>query len=91
MTICEELAADYPQLSDAMNEREVLGMQRYGAPLDPRADGRNFYAEAEEELLDAAVYGRSIRARGEHLGPAFEYHLLAAIDALRIARAIEGK
>lgn len=91
MTVCESIAADYPQLADAMVEREAIGMARYGAPLNPLEDGRNFYAEAEEELLDAAVYARAIRERGEYLSPSFEVHLLAAIEALRLSRALEGR
>ena len=91
MTICESIATDYPQIADAMRDRESLGMSRYGAPLDPRTDSRNFYAEGEEELLDATVYGRAIRERGEYLSPAYEYHVLAAIEALRLSRAIEGR
>lgn len=91
MTICESIAADYPQLADAMIEREEKGLATYGAPLNPCADGRNFYREAEEELLDAAVYARAIRERGEYLSPSFEMHLMAAIEALRMSRALEGR
>lgn len=89
-TICESLGQDYPQLSDAMNERERIGMERYGAPLDPQSDRRNFYHEAEEELLDACVYIRALRERGQVVLPSVETHILAAIDALRLSRALEG-
>lgn len=91
MTVCESIAADYPQLADAMVEREAKGMQTYGAPLNPRDDRRDFYRETEEELLDACVYARAIRERGEFLYPSFETHLLAAIEALRMSRALEGR
>lgn len=36
-------------------ERESLGMQRYGKPLNIE-DGRDMVRESVEELLDAAVY-----------------------------------
>jgi hypothetical protein len=91
MTICESIATDYPQIADGVREREIVGMDRYGAPLDPLTDPRNFYIDADEELLDATVYGRAIRERGEYLSPAYEYHVLAAIEALRLSRAIEGR
>lgn len=38
-----------------MRERERLGLARYGRPLDPY-DGRDWIAEAREELADALVY-----------------------------------
>lgn len=38
-----------------MRERERLGLARYGKPLDPY-DGRDWIAEAREELADALVY-----------------------------------
>lgn len=56
MTICQQLATQFPDLADHFNERERLGMERYGAPLDPVADGRDWRQEAREELLDAMVY-----------------------------------
>ena len=56
MTICQTLAAQFPDLADHFNERERLGMERYGAPLDPVKDARDWRKEAREELLDAMVY-----------------------------------
>lgn len=38
-----------------MRERERLGLARYGRPLDPY-DGRDWIAEACEELDDALIY-----------------------------------
>lgn len=54
-TICERVAQDFPGLAECMREREALGLARYGVPLDP-FDGRDWLAEAREELADAIVY-----------------------------------
>lgn len=55
LTICRKIAEDFPGLSTRMDERERLGLARYGKPLDPD-DGRNWIAEASEEIADALVY-----------------------------------
>lgn len=54
-TICAGLAAEFPALCARFESREAVGLARYGAPLDP-FDGRNWIAEAREELADALVY-----------------------------------
>lgn len=54
-TICQQVAHDFPGLEARMRERERLGLARYGRPLDPY-DGRDWIAEAREELADALVY-----------------------------------
>ena len=54
-TICQQVAHDFPGLEARMRERERLGLERYGRPLDPY-DGRDWIAEAREELADALVY-----------------------------------
>lgn len=56
MTICEQLASDFPRLARHFAERERVGIQRYGQPLDPFGDPRDWDAEAREEMLDAMVY-----------------------------------
>lgn len=54
-TICTSLATEFPSLCARFEAREAVGLARYGAPLDP-FDGRNWIAEAREELADALVY-----------------------------------
>tara|TARA_R110000868_G_scaffold149516_2_gene371982 strand:+ start:112 stop:402 length:291 start_codon:yes stop_codon:yes gene_type:complete len=54
MTPCEELSEEFPELAAFFQERERLGMERYGAPLVD--DGRDFDREAAEEIGDAMVY-----------------------------------
>lgn len=55
-TCCGALIEDFPRLADAFEERERLGWERYGQPLDPFVDDRDFEAEAGEEVADAMVY-----------------------------------
>lgn len=59
MTICESLAHDFPALAEHFRERERIGMERYGAPLDPIDDARDWEREGAEELLDGMVYLRA--------------------------------
>jgi hypothetical protein len=54
-TICGKIAEEFPALRARMAERERVGMERYGRPLDP-SDGRCWVSEAREELSDALVY-----------------------------------
>lgn len=54
-TICGRIAIEFPGLAERMREREAVGLARYGRPLDPE-DGRDWIAEAREELADAMVY-----------------------------------
>lgn len=56
MTICEQLAADFPRLARHFAERERIGIERYGQPLDAIGDARDWEAEGREEMLDAMVY-----------------------------------
>lgn len=56
MTICEQLAHDFPRLARHFAERERIGVERYGQPLDALGDARDWEAEAREEMLDAMVY-----------------------------------
>ena len=63
MTICQQLASQYPALRDLFDARERLGMERYGAPLDPLADARVWTAEAIEEMADGMVYVEAELAR----------------------------
>jgi hypothetical protein len=56
MTICTELAEAFPSLAADFDEREQVGIERYGRPLDAIADARDWGAEAHEELIDAMVY-----------------------------------
>lgn len=56
MTICEQVAEDFPELRADMLERERVGMERYGVPLDPHEADRDWLEQAREELLDAIVY-----------------------------------
>ena len=43
------------QLVNKIKGRLSLGADRYGSPL-PLNDGRNFYEETLEEVLDAIIY-----------------------------------
>ena len=43
------------QLVNKIKGRLSLGADRYGGPL-PLNDGRNFYEETLEEVLDAIIY-----------------------------------
>ncbi len=40
-----------------MHQRQRIGLERYGTPLQPH-NGRNALWDAYEEILDAAVYLR---------------------------------
>lgn len=56
MTICQELAEAFPEHAAEFTERERIGLERYGQPVDPIGDPRDWDREASEELLDAMVY-----------------------------------
>lgn len=56
MTICDEVATDFPGLRADMEDRERIGMERYGVPLDPHEGDRDWLEQAREELLDGVVY-----------------------------------
>lgn len=46
---------DLTPLVPLMQERRALGIERYGTPLQ-RDNGRDHLVDAQQELLDAAVY-----------------------------------
>ena len=89
MTICQTLAEQFPDLAPIFVERERLGMQRYGVPLDV-CDGREWISESREELADAAVYlmaafmREDCTARREKIADA----AARTVEALRAIQAI---
>ena len=48
---------DAPRTIAMCEERRLLGIERYGTPLQ-RDNGRDFDVDLIQELLDAAVYAR---------------------------------
>jgi hypothetical protein len=54
--ICELLAGMFPPLAWVFRERDILGMERYGRPLDPFDPDRNDLEEGIEEAADLLVY-----------------------------------
>lgn len=50
-----------------MEERRLVGLERYGRPVLP-FNGRNPALDLEEELLDAIVYHKQQRIELEQLG-----------------------
>mgnify|MGYP003555359680 CR=1 FL=1 len=86
MTICQQLAAMFPELAEDFEERERLGMERYGKPLDAMQDGRDWKREAREELLDSLVY---LTAQLERAGTTDEYANIK--EARRYALAAIGR
>ena len=55
----EDAARRWTLLDAAMHARDCLGRQRYGVPLTPH-NGRDTLRDLYEELLDAAVYTRTL-------------------------------
>ncbi len=52
-----DLPAVWPLVLADMHERDKIGRQRYGTPLQP-FNGRDALADAYQEALDLAVYLR---------------------------------
>lgn len=57
-----------PELVDAMMARRLVGIQRYGTPLQP-FNGRDAIRDTREELLDAIVYLEQAAPEGLILAP----------------------
>lgn len=60
-------------------ERERVGMERYGATLDPATDPRDFLKEAIEEQSDALVYLEADRQRRSQAAADLESAIIALI------------
>lgn len=93
MTICQQIARDYPALAELALAREAVGLERYGKVVDAIGDPRDWRKEAAEELIDALVYLRAEQVRHtdeenkETLGRGFlarltEQHLASALETL---------
>jgi hypothetical protein len=54
-----DLPAVWSLVMSDMHQRDMVGRQRYGIPLQPH-NGRDTLRDAYEEALDLAVYLRSV-------------------------------
>lgn len=52
------------RIIERVKAREAFAMKKYGVPLDPLTDKRNFIQEAMEEVLDALFYLEAQLAKG---------------------------
>lgn len=57
--IANDYPAVWPLVMIDMSQRDKLGRERYGVPLQP-FNGRDALQDAYEEALDMAVYLRSV-------------------------------
>lgn len=75
-----------------LDQRMVLGMERYGVPLYP-FNGRSAMRDAYEELMDLALYLRQViqEATGDHRQPLPEIGHLVIEDVLRGWEAVDRR
>lgn len=70
-----------PKMVAALRARDAVGRARYGVPLTP-GNGRSALRDAQEELLDAIMYGAQRVLEAE--SKSREAHIAATADVREI-------